>query len=86
MHRRGGAGEVVDPIDFDLEGVDHIMPQQFEPRMVAEVEDIALPTSEEVVETDHLVPVREESLAEMTAQKPGSAGDENTHREWGWIL
>jgi len=41
--------------------------------------DIALPAGEKIVEADHVVAAIEQSLAEMRAQKSGSAGDKNFH-------
>jgi len=74
VHGRSGAGQIVNLIDFELERIHHIVAHQLEIRIVEQVRDIALTTSEEVVHTDHFVPLIEESFRKMGAEKAGCAG------------
>ena len=83
MRRRGRAGEVVDLVDLDLEGIDHVVPQEFKARVGEQVDDVLLPAGEQIVEADDLVPVADEPVAEVTAQEAGAAGDEDSH-VLGW--
>jgi hypothetical protein len=53
------------------------MPQQFEVASAEQMGDVRLLAREEVVETDHIVAHRYESVTEMAAKKAGAAGDEN---------
>ena len=45
-----------------------------------EMEDVLLPAREEIVQTDYLVAVTDESLAKVGTNEPGAPGDENTLR------
>ena len=75
VHRRRGASEVVDLVDLQFERIDHIVAHQLEIRVVEQVRDIALTSSEEVVHTDHFVPFIEETFRKMGAEEASSAGD-----------
>ena len=50
--------------------------KRFVPHQMGDV--VGVP-GDEVVEPDHRVAVREESVAEMRAEKAGGAGDEHSH-------
>ena len=45
----GGAGEVINLIDFELYGVDHIVAEELEQWVIEEVADVLDSASEEVV-------------------------------------
>ncbi len=83
MGRRGGAGEVVDLIDLELERINHVVPHEFEPRMRQQMGDVVLAAGEQVVETDDLMAVAQQPVAEMAAEKTGTAGDEDAHDQKG---
>ena len=53
------------------------MPDQLEVRPAQQVGDVRLLAGEEVVEADHVVPLVDQPLAQVRAQKPGPAGDQN---------
>jgi hypothetical protein len=57
LHRRGGAGEIVDLIDVDRERSGHVMRHGCESRLSDEVPDILHPAGQLVVRTDDLMPV-----------------------------
>jgi hypothetical protein len=80
----GGAGEVVDLVDLELEGVADVVADEFEAVVVEEVLDVAFSAGEEVVEADDFVAFVEEAFAEVGAEEAGSAGDEDAHGRWGW--
>ena len=79
MNRRGGAGEIVDLIDFEQDRLDHIMAQQLETAVIEQVRDVLASPGKEVVEADHFVAFAQQSLAQMRADKTCAAGDENPH-------
>jgi hypothetical protein len=81
VRRRRRAREIINPVDLELEGIDHIVPDEFESGIANEMLDIRLTTGEEVIQTDDFVPLFYESVAEMGAEESGSAGYENTHRK-----
>ena len=73
----GGAGQIVDLVGLDIDRVDNVVADQFEPRVTEKVADIVLVSSEEVVEADDFVTAFDEAIAEMRTEKSGSAGDKN---------
>jgi hypothetical protein len=84
VRRGGGAGEVVDLVDLELEGVADVVADEFEAFVVEEVLDVALSAGEEVVEADDFVAFVEEAFAEVGTEEAGSAGDEDAHGRWDW--
>jgi len=53
------------------------VPQQLEIGVVEQVGDVVFGAGEEVVDTDDVVAVGEEALAEVAAEEAGAAGDED---------
>ena len=92
VDRRGGAGEIVDPIDFVIvkkDAIDDVVLDQLEVGMVEEVGDVLPFAGKEVVDAKDLVLI-DEAIAEMTSQEPGAARYQNClHRAGGlpshWI-
>ena len=81
MDRRGGAGEVVDLVDFHVQRKGHVVAQQFEVRVVQQMSDVVLGAGEEVVDAEHVVAIRKQTLAQMAAEEAGTAGDEDALAE-----
>jgi hypothetical protein len=52
------------------------VPHELEVALLQEMRDIPLPAREIIVETDDIVPLVHEPLAEMRAEKSGSAGNQ----------
>ena len=48
-------------------------------RVALEVGDVCVLAGDEVVDADDLVPLREQQVGQVRAEKAGGAGDENTH-------
>ena len=63
MNRRGGAGEIVDLVHFQLKGIHDIVPHQLEVRIVHQMGDVDLSPRKEVVHADNLVAFMEEAFA-----------------------
>ena len=74
---RRRAGEVVDLIGFEIQRMHDVVPNDLEVRIVHQMSDVGLPPGEEVVDADDVVAPLEQSLTQMAAEKPGSAGHEN---------
>jgi hypothetical protein len=74
MGRGSGTGEIVDLIDLDLERVDHVVPQEFKPRIGQQMDDVLLPAGKQIVEADDLMAVADQAIAEVAAEKSGAAG------------
>lgn len=55
MGRGGGAGKVVDAIDFEFKWVDHVMTNKFEVGILPEVGDVCFAACEEVINAYNLV-------------------------------
>ena len=72
MAWRGWAGKIENFVDFQKDFVRYIMPNQFKIRVVDQVNQIRLLTGEKVVEANDIMPVRDESLTEMGAEKSSS--------------
>ena len=72
MAWRGWAGKIEDFVDFQKDFVCYIVPNQFEIRVVDQVNQIRLLTGEKVVEANDIMPVRDKSLTEMGAEKSSS--------------
>jgi hypothetical protein len=54
------------------------MPHELEIRPIQEMGDVCLLAREEIIETDHVVFLLDQSLAEVRPEKAGAAGDENS--------
>jgi hypothetical protein len=65
MDRRRGTGQVIDLIDFQQDGFDHVVAYKFKPRSGHQVGDVLSPSREKVVETDHLVLFGQQAFAKM---------------------
>jgi hypothetical protein len=63
MDRRCRAGEIEDGIYFHVEREGNVVPQHLEHRMIKKVRNILPRTGIEIVDTQHLMAIREETLA-----------------------
>ncbi len=77
MARRGGAGEVVDLVHVQPQGLRDIVPHQFEIGHAQQVRNVRLLAGKEIVQADDVVSGLNEALAKMRAQEAGAAGNEN---------
>jgi hypothetical protein len=79
MDRRCRASEIVDLIYLEQDRLGDIVPDQLKAMIVQQVRDILLAASEEIIETNNVVALREQSFTKMRANKPGTAGNKNSH-------
>ena len=77
MDGGGGAGEVVDLVDLEEDGLDDIVADELEARVGEVVRDVFLAAREEVVDDDDAVPAGEELVHEVAADEAGAAGDDH---------
>ena len=77
MHRRSRAGQIVDLVDLHVEREGHVMAHEFEAGMVVQVIDVALVASEKVIETQHLVTLRQQTIDQVRADEPRTPRHEN---------
>ncbi len=77
MWRRGRAGEIVDLIDLDAEGLGDVVPDELEVRVIHQVGDVLLAPGEEIVRADDFVVLLEQAFAEVGSEESGSASDKN---------
>src|SRR6056297_3200843 len=77
MHRRGWAGEIVDLVDLHREWESYVVTHELEAGMIVQMINIALVAGEEVVETQHLVPLRKQPINQMRADEPRTPRHKN---------
>jgi hypothetical protein len=77
VHGRCRAGEIVDLVDLRVERKGDVVAHQLEMLFADQVLDIALGPGEEIVDTDDIAARREQALAQMRAEKSGTAGDQD---------
>jgi hypothetical protein len=70
---RGRAGEVVDLVYLDIEREGDVMAHQFETRLLQEVGDVVLPAGEKIIDTQNILALRDEPLAQVRAEESGAA-------------
>jgi len=71
MNRTGRASQVIDPVDFEENGIDDIVPDKLEAVVIQQVLDIPLMAGEEVIQANYLVILINQPAAEMGAQEAG---------------
>ena len=64
MDRRGWAGEIVDLVHFDMDRNGHIMPDQFEPLVVEQMQDVVARPGELIVHAEDVMAFFKKPLAE----------------------
>lgn len=84
MARRCGAGHVINLIDFEEDREGHIVSNQLEVRSREQVCDIRLLCSEEVIQTEDVMPLVHKPFAHMRAQKACAARYQNPKEFCHW--
>ncbi len=76
VHGAGRAGEVKNVIDLaHVEGLANILVDEFQPRVVGKMGKVGKAAGEQVIDDDHAPAFAEQGIAEMRAEKSGTAGD-----------
>lgn len=76
MNGRGGAGEMVDLVNFQEERLDDVVSNELEPRISEMVSDVLLSAGEEIIHYNHAVAPRDQTIHEVAAHEAGAAGDD----------
>jgi hypothetical protein len=71
VDRRSRTGQVIDPIDLYIKREGNVVANEFKIRIPYQVGDISLGPRIEIVDTENVVPILEETLAEVGAQESG---------------
>jgi hypothetical protein len=74
VHRRGGAGEIVDLVEAGQAGakpLGDVMIDEDEAVAVDQVIDVVAPARREIVQADNEMTAIDQGLAEMRSNKPG---------------
>ena len=77
VDRRGGAGEIEDLVDFDVERKRHVVTHQLEIVVVEQVIDIAPRAGEIIVDAQHAGAALEQAVAKVRAEKSGAPGHQH---------
>jgi len=77
VDRRGRAREVVDLVDLEIQRKRHVVADHLEVRVRVERGEVVARAREEVVDADDVVAPLEQALAQVGAEEPGAAGDQN---------
>src|SRR5438552_6942030 len=78
VNRRGGAREVVYLVDLHVQRKGDIVSHQLEISLAQKVRDVLLSSRIKVVYAQYVVPLLNEALAEMRAQKSSAAGHQDS--------
>ena len=70
-------GQIVNLIHLDIEREGHIMTHHLVPGVAMQMVDVAFGAGEIIVDTDHLVPLIQQTVGQMRADKAGPASDQN---------
>ena len=82
MHRRRGAGEVVNLIHLNKERYRHIVPHQLKTRIVEQMADIVLGAREEVVDAQHVTARLNQPVAKVRSEKSSTTGYQHGLVHW----
>ena len=77
MHRRGGTGEIINLIDFEIERKGDIVADELEMLVVEQIFDVGSCAGKKIVDTYDLRALRQQRFAQMRAEKAGAAGDQD---------
>ncbi|BAS71812.1 Os01g0315850, partial [Oryza sativa Japonica Group] len=80
VHGASGAGEVVDLVDLEQDGLDDVVADHLESRVGEVVRHVVLAPREEVVDDDHAVAALHQAVHEVAPDEPGAARDEHPQR------
>jgi hypothetical protein len=80
--RRGGTSEVVDLVHIQHERLRNVVPHEIKVGLRQQVRDVRLLAGEEIIDTDDVMSLLNQPLAQMRPKKTGPAGDENAMDAW----
>jgi hypothetical protein len=63
MHWRCRTGQIVNVIHLHFEGVNHIVPHQFEVGVIQQVSNVDFATGKKIIQANDFMPVLQQALA-----------------------
>ena len=75
---RGRTRQIEDPIGFDIQRMYEIVANQLKARMPDQMPDVLFGARKEVVDADHIIATFNQSIAEMTSQKPSATSNKDS--------
>lgn len=85
MNRAGGAGQIEDLVDLHIQREAHVVANHLEVRMVQQGNDILARARVEIVDTDDLMALRQQSLAQMASNEAGAPGYKYSFHGSSWV-
>ena len=73
--------EIVNLIYLDIKRESHVMPHEFEVRVVQQAQNILFTAGIQVVNTENIVPLVDQAPAEMRPKETGPAGHQHPLRD-----
>lgn len=73
----GGTGEVIDLVDLEQDRLDDIVPDELEPGVAEQMNEVVLPAGEEVVHNDDIVAPSDQLVDEVASNETGAASDDD---------
>jgi len=75
VDRRSGTGQIVYLINFEEDGLHHVMSYEFEIGFFQEMTHVLLSTGEEIVQAQNIMTFRDQAITEVGTEEPGAAGN-----------
>jgi len=75
MDRRGRAGQIENLVNLYIQRVGNVVSEKFKIRVAQKVEDVSFAAGIEIIDTEYVLLIFKEPLAQMRPQKPCAAGD-----------
>jgi hypothetical protein len=80
------ASKIENTLNFEIERESNIMQEKCEVTILQCFPQIRFISGEEVVYSNHLMPVSQKPISQMRSQKPSSSGDQDSHPVAPWFL
>ena len=78
MYRRCRTSEVVNLVYLGMERLGNIVPDQFEPWIAHQMNNIPLGTCKEIIQAENLIALVNQTAAKMGSDKSGPSGNEDS--------
>ena len=78
----GRAGQIIDAVGFDVEGLGNVVLQKSEAFMAGQVGNVFHGTGRKIIHTGNAVPLVQQTLAKMRSDEAAASGDQNIHDDF----
>jgi hypothetical protein len=79
MDRRRRTGKVVDLVHLQEDRLNDVVPYQFEIGILQQCMDVPPSSGKKIVQTEDLMPLAEQTLAEMGPEETGASSNKYSH-------